>query len=329
MLAQAAIRVSGGPGPFRITAVRRLIGSIPGARRARSFLRALQPWNPFLRFAPPGHFYSPLPDPREIRRDRERLFDRSRREIPGIRLAPERQLALVGELSAYCQDLPYPATRTSDRRYFYENEWFGRGSAVVLYCMLRHLQPARVLEIGSGFSSAAMLDANDLSFDGRIAFTFVEPNPARLFELLTEDDRRRHEVIVDTVQRVSLDRFDALEAGDFLFVDSSHVARIGSDVGHLLTEVLPRLKPGVVVHFHDIYWPFEYPEKWVLDGCAWNEAYVLRAFLQFNETFEILLFNSYLAEHHREHVAEALPGFIPKSGSSLWLRRTAQGCLAV
>lgn len=303
--------------------MRRLIGRIPGARRARSFLRALQPWNRFLRFAPPGHFYSPLPDLREVRRDRERLFDRSRTGIPGIGLDPDRQLALVDELSACGGDLPYPATRTVGRRYFYENEWFGRGSAVVLYCMLRHLRPARVLEIGSGFSSAAMLDANDLGFDGRIAFTFVEPNPTRLYELLTPEDRRRHRIIEDIVQRVPLEFFDALEPGDFLFVDSSHVARIGSDVGHLLTEVLPRLKPGVVVHFHDIYWPFEYPEKWVLDGCAWNEAYVLRAFLQYNEAFEILLFNSYLAEHHRERVAQALPGFIPKSGSSLWLRKTA------
>ena len=307
---------------MRRRAVRRLIGRIPGARRARSFLRALQPWNPFLRFAPPGHFYSPLPDPGEIRRDRERLFDRSRTAIPGIQLDPERQLALVDELSAYGGDLPYPAMRTAGRRYFYENEWFGRGSAVVLYCMLRHFRPTRVFEIGSGFSSAAMLDANDLGFGGRIAFTFVEPNPARLYELLTAEDRRRHQVIENLVQRVPLERFDALEPGDFLFVDSSHVARIGSDVGHLLTEVLPRLAPGVVVHFHDIYWPFEYPEKWVLDGCAWNEAYVLRAFLQFNPAFEILLFNSYLAEHHRERVAQALPGFIPKSGSSLWLRRT-------
>lgn len=302
--------------------MRRLIGRIPGARRARSFLRALQPWNPFLRFAPPGHFYSPLPDPAEVRRDRERLFDRSRTAIPGIQLDPERQLALVDELSAYGGDLPYPETRTTGRRYFYENEWFGRGSAVVLYCMLRHFRPTRVFEIGSGFSSAAMLDANDLGFGGRIEFTFVEPNPARLYELLTAEDRRRHQVIENLVQRVPLERFDVLERGDFLFVDSSHVARIGSDVGHLLTEVLPRLAPGVVVHFHDIYWPFEYPEKWVLDGCAWNEAYVLRAFLQFNPAFEILLFNSYLAEHHRERVAEALPGFIPKSGSSLWLRRT-------
>jgi predicted O-methyltransferase YrrM len=300
--------------------MRRLIGRIPGVRRARSFFRALQPWNPFLRFAPPGHFYSPLPDPREIRRDRERLFDRSRAAIPGIRLDPERQLALVRELSAYAGGTPYPATRTTGRRYFYENEWFGHGSAVVLYCMLRHLRPARDFEIGSGFSSAAMLDANDLDFGGRIAFTFVEPNPARLYELLTAEDRRRHEVVVDAVQHVPLDRYDALGPGDLLFVDSSHVARIGSDVGHLLTEVLPRLKPGVVVHFHDVYWPFEYPEKWVLDGCAWNEAYVLRAFLQFNESFEILLFNSYLSEHHRERVAQALPGFIPKSGSSLWLR---------
>ena len=108
--------------------------------------------------------------------------------------------------------------------------------------------------------------------------------------------------------------------GDILFIDSSHVAKIGSDVVYLMTEVLPQLRPGVLVHFHDVFWPFEYPEEWVQEGRAWNETYMLKAFLQFNERFRILLFCSYLALHHRAVLEQHLPLALKNSGGSLWLR---------
>ena len=92
--------------------------------------------------------------------------------------------------------------------------------------------------------------------------------------------------------------FRELHAGDVLFVDSTHVAKVGSDVNHIFFEILPILQPGVVVHFHDIMYPFEYEPKWIYTGVAWNEAYMLRAFLMFNPTFKILLFNSFLAHLH-------------------------------
>jgi len=296
------------------------IHDVSGVGAARRMMRLSR--DSFLRAAAPGHFYSPIPDIGFVRSRSADLFRRDTQTIPGIELAVERQTELVRQIAAYSCEFPFPADATQEFRYCYNNEFFGLGSAMILYCLMRHVQPKRVLEVGSGYSSAAMLDTNDRFFNGEIEFTFVEPFPSRLNSLLTPADRSRHRVVEDIAQDVPISTFQQLESNDILFIDSSHVAKIGSDVNVLITEVLPRLSRGVVVHIHDIYWPFEYPEDWVIAGRAWNEAYLVKAFLQFNEAFEILLFNSYLATHHRDFMNEALPMFFPKSGSSLWIRKT-------
>lgn len=161
--------------------------------------------------------------------------------------------------------------------------------------MMRRARPARVIEVGSGFSSLAMLDTNERFFDGAVELTFIEPNAERLLSQLRPGDERRAEIITSPVQEVDLSGFERLSAGDILFIDSSHVAKVGSDVNHLVFSVLPRLAPGVLVHFHDVPYPFEYPEDWIHYGFAWNEAYLLRALLQFNSAFRIVLWNSYVA----------------------------------
>jgi hypothetical protein len=120
---------------------------------------------------------------------------------------------------------------------------------------------------------------------------------------------------------VGLDPFLALERNDILFIDSSHVVKIGSDVNFLLGEVLPRLRPGVYVHVHDIFYPFEYPEAWIAEGRVWGEAYALKAFLTFNATFEIVLFNTYLERFHREIFEREMPLCLRNEGGSIWLRR--------
>src|SRR6185295_14291779 len=118
----------------------------------------------------------------------------------------------------------------------------------------------------------------------------IEPYPDLVKRLLRPDDFDRVQFIRSLVQDVPLKIFDVLEANDILFIDSSHVCKVGSDVYHELFRILPRLRPGVIIHFHDIFWPFEYPEDWLREGRAWNELYLMRAFLQHNEAYEILLF---------------------------------------
>ena len=185
--------------------------------------------------------------------------------------------------------------------------------------MLRHLAPKRIVEVGSGWSSCAMLDVNDRFLRGGATCTFVEPYPELLRDLTPGDHL---DIRAMPVQDVELELFTDLGDGDVLFIDSSHVAKVGSDVNHLVHEVLPRLRPGVVVHVHDILFPFEYPREWVLQGRAWNEAYVLRAFLEFNAGYTVELFLSHLAARHRDALAAALPLAMRSPGSSLWLRRT-------
>jgi hypothetical protein len=124
------------------------------------------------------------------------------------------------------------------------------------------------------------------------------------------------------VQDVEPEVFAALEAGDVLFVDSTHVVKAGSDVNHLILEVLPRLAEGVWIHLHDIFYPFEYPPAWVREGRAWQEAYLLRAFLTFNPRFAIRWFQDFLWQHHGEAMRR-LPGVAVNPGGNIWLERVS------
>ncbi|MEQ1935159.1 MAG: class I SAM-dependent methyltransferase, partial [Fimbriimonadaceae bacterium] len=147
------------------------------------------------------------------------------------------------------------------------------------------------------------------------------PYPALLLSLIGgAADRVR--IFDEPVQQVPLTIFGELQAGDILFIDSTHVLRTGSDVCFELFEILPRLAPGVVVHFHDMFWPFEYPRFWAVDeNRSWNELYAVRAFLSYNSKWRIMLFNDYLAKLERPMIEATYPKFLRNSGGALWLRR--------
>jgi len=193
---------------------------------------------------------------------------------------------------------------------------------------MRHFEPKKIIEVGSGYSSAAMLDVDELLFNNQIEFIFIEPFPDRFRALLSDEDIKQVALLEKPVQQVDKSIFEKLGKGDILFIDSSHVSKIGSDVNMIIHHILPRMNSGVMIHFHDIFWPFEYPKKWLKAGRAWNEAYILRAFLQYNSSFEILFFNSYLEQHHRKLLREKMPLMLRQppakmtfGNSSLWLRK--------
>jgi len=281
----------------------------------------VQAYRHLFRFAPPGHFYSPLPSPEELERDSPRLFGVPPPTVPGIDLNEASQLALLDEFSRYYLDLPFPVEKRHDFRYYFDNPAYSFSDAICLYGMIRHLRPKRIVEVGSGHSSCVMLDTSDLFLDGGVAHTFIEPYPEKLLSLLKPEDPRRVTILKQRVQDVGLAPFLALERNDILFIDSSHVVKIGSDVSYLLGEILPRLQVGVHIHVHDIFFPFEYPEGWIAEGRVWSEAYALRAFLAFNEAFEIVLFNTFLERFHRRLFEEAMPLCLRNEGGSIWLRR--------
>jgi predicted O-methyltransferase YrrM len=268
----------------------------------------------------PGHFYSPIPSLDEIRSREAEIFATPPPSLPGIDLRAEQQVALIRNLAGFYNELPFPRQQSPEARYWFENWAYSYSDAIFLYSMLRHLQPRRVIEVGSGFSSAAMLDTADRWLPDT-AFTFIDPDTATLDALLRPADRARVTVMRARLQDVPLTTFDALAANDILFIDSTHVSKTGSDVNRILFDILPRLAPGVHIHFHDVFYPFEYPKEWVYEGRAWNEDYILRAFLEFNDSFEIVLFGTWLARFHRELLDELMPMTRENPGGSLWLAR--------
>jgi predicted O-methyltransferase YrrM len=291
---------------------------IPPVRRASEELRV---YRQAYQHVPPGHFYSPMPSIPEVTRDSERLFGPPPRTIPGIDLNETGQLAMLEEIKRHYPDLSFPVRKSPDRRYYYENSMYTYSDVIFLSGMLRHARPKRIVEVGSGYSSAAMLDTIDLHLDGQVQCTFIEPYPDRLLSLLRPEDLGRVRIIKERVQDVGLAPFLALDRNDILFIDSSHAMKIGSDVNYLLGEILPQLRLGVYVHVHDIFYPFEYPEAWVTEGRAWNEAYGLRAFLAFNESYKIVLFNTFLERFHRGVFERDMPLCLLNEGGSIWLQR--------
>jgi predicted O-methyltransferase YrrM len=270
-------------------------------------------------WVPPGHYYSPIPSAEELRPREHELFGPPPTTLPGIDLREAQQLALLQELAPFYPELPFPRSKAQGQRYWFDNPSYSYADAIFLYGMLRRLRPRRVIEIGCGWSSAAMLDTAERFLGDAVEFTFVEPYPDTLRGLLRPGERI--ELLERKLQDVPLERFDALQATDVLFVDSTHVAKAGSDVNRIVFEILPRLRPGVHVHFHDVFYPFEYPKPWVYDERGWNEDYFLRAFLQYNSAYEIALFGTYLIRFHRDWFKQHMPLCLDNPGGALWIRR--------
>ncbi|TCK96564.1 class I SAM-dependent methyltransferase [Paraburkholderia sp. BL9I2N2] len=283
--------------------------------------RAEVAWFGEVPFVPNGHFYSPIPSMAEIHRDQEKLFAAPPSEIPGVDLNVEGQLQLVRDISQYYKDLSFPADKQEGFRYYYNNDAFNYSDGVFLNGILRYARPKRVVEVGSGYSSCMLLDTNERWLENSIDCTFIEPYPALLNRLISDEDRARITVYPTRLQDVDLSIFQKLDKNDVLFIDSTHVSRIGSDVNYLFFEILPALKHGVYIHIHDIFYPFEYPRVWVEERRAWNELYLLRAFLQYNPNFEIVAFSDYLVKMHKEFLAAHLPVCASRPGGNIWLRK--------
>ncbi len=216
---------------------------------------------------------------------------------------------------------PFPEEKLIGRRYYTDNEVYSTGDSLILFMMLNEFRPQRIVEIGSGFSSACMLDSAE-HIGIQPTFTFIEPDPERLLALIDKKDLLHCTIIAKPVQRTELATFTSLQSGDLLFIDSTHVSKTGSDVNFELFDILPALNQGVLVHFHDVFYPFEYLEHWIFDvRRSWNENYILRAFLMYNRAFEILFFNDYFARQHRKLVEQTCPRMLLNPGGGLWLRK--------
>lgn len=269
----------------------------------------------------PG-FYSPIVDTVDVL-GRDAAFWQPDVASIGIDFRADAQIRLLDACAPFLRAYDYPAGGVDDAELdsFYDgNSQFGWLDARMLFALLQLWRPARVIEVGSGYSTLLMDDVNRRLLDGSVDITAIEPYPRPFMQRLRQRGVR---LIEHKVQDVPLVTFDALQTGDVLFIDSSHVSKTGSDVNVLLFDVLPRLHAGVRIHVHDIFLPHEYPASWIAEGRSWNEQYLIRALLQFGSAHFRLLFGShYAATCLPDAVGRALDG-PPIGGSSLWLEKVS------
>ena len=264
---------------------------------------------------PMGHFYNPLPSEEDIENFiANRTYDC---ELPGIDLNLAIQREYYRKLMLFRDGYVWRMEKQPGLTYYGANDQFAIACSYPVYAFMRLLHPQHMIEVGSGYSTGIMADTNRLYLDKSVKITCVEPYPDRLEELWGADHIADHVTLYrKRLQDVDLAIFDQLEPGDICAIDSSHVAKLGSDVLRIFFELLPRLKPGVVIHFHDIPYPFEYYDYWLRENRAWNEVYMLRAFLQYNPNYEIIYWGSCLV---------CLDDTIqdPDLGGGIWLRKKA------
>ena len=275
-------------------------------------------------FFPIAHFYSLYPNASDICKlpDYARMDEMGKVNIPGIDLNLNVQKSYLDQMMKLYPKVPKwkNIDELSEYRFRMDNTSFVDGDAVALFCMLNILRPRHWIEVGSGWTSALTLDVNEYCLDNTVELTFIEPYADTLREVIKTSDHIH--LIEKGLQEIEIDFFDQLEAGDVLFIDSTHVSKAQSDVNYLFFHILPRLKSGVIIHLHDIFFPFEYPHEWTKQGFVLNELFLLRSFLQYNEQFEILYFQNQMEKLYRIEMESAWPfegGSI--HGGSFWMRK--------
>jgi Methyltransferase domain len=278
----------------------------------------------------PSHFYFPIPQLKS--------FNGKDWTAPHCNTAFD--FHIDEQVDRLCMDfLPFSSEwqfpqSTGDRHQFhFNNGFFESVDAEVAYSVVRRNKPQRIVEVGSGNSTLLLATAvrKNAAEGSPSELIAIEPHPA---PFLKDDMEGLTRLITAPVQSVPVELFQTLRANDILFIDSSHVVSIDSDVVHLCLRVLPELAPGVIVHFHDIFSPLEYPEKFVKTNlCFWGEQYLLEAFLAFNSAFRVLWAGSAMQQFHPEILRSAFPswegsfarmptslkGFVPsRDGKRVW-----------
>ncbi len=263
-----------------------------------------------------NHYYEPKFDYSNFK------FSQEPRKLDTIDFREKEQLSLIRQFNFQDELLKFPNKEEKELTYYYDNKSFGPGDGELYYSLIRLLKPKRIIEVGSGFSTRIALAAINKNKDANNhhgSISCIEP-----YEMpwLSQIDV---EVIRKPVETVELEFFQNLEANDILFIDSSHIVRPGGDVLYEILHILPTLKKGVYVHFHDIFSPFEYPENWLVkEFRMWNEQYILESFLSYNSAFHIVASLAHLSEKYKEEVKTAFPVLGQKMGpkpGSFWIQK--------
>jgi hypothetical protein len=264
-------------------------------------------------------FYSPVPDADALPPE---TWTR-RGALEGIAFDSAAQLRFVqDELATYAAEFD-PSFETGTARGGFElrNGAFEEVDCELAYALVRRLRPRRIVELGSGFSSLVLAHACEANrADGSpCEYELFDPYPQ---PWIREGIPGLTRAAATPAQDVPPAVFDGLAEGDVLFVDTTHTVKTGGDVNRIVLDVLPRLAPGAVVHFHDIFIPWEYHRHWIAGEFKWNEQYLLQAFLAMNPGYEVLLSSQALVREHWDALRELVPTLRRASApSSFWIRR--------
>lgn len=260
-------------------------------------------------FVNPGHFYSVLPSvSTTYNEDNKVKFD-------NIDYNENSHQGILKELDIYLTEydnefsknfnLNDKSKKISENqqnfRYTLVNGSFEWMDGRMLYYFIQKYQPKRIIEIGSGNSTLLMCNTIQ-KFNLNTQITCIEPYPIKFLEDL--DNMGKINLMKEKLENVSLDIFKTLESGDILFIDSSHVGKLNSDVLYYFTKIFPVLNKNVIIHIHDIFFPYEYPREWITSGRFWNEQYFLYIFLQYNTKFKVKYCNSYTGFKYKNELIE-------------------------
>jgi hypothetical protein len=270
----------------------------------------------------PNHFYYPVPDLHQLL-----VIDpwKCESELPGIDMNIGTQLNFLSNIFPKYQDEynTFPHHKQDDllpHDFYFNNRFFDGPDAIVLYCMVRHYKPRQIIEVGSGWSTR--ISARAALLNGNTHLTSIEPYPA---PVLVNGFPGLDLLIPKKVEDVDPAFFQTLDENDILFIDTSHIVKIGGDVNYLFLEILPRLKKGVVIHVHDIFFPQEYSKWFMVDLLRFfTEQYLLQAFLAFNTHFRVLFGNNMMYLKHLSEFQAAFPKCPFYHGSSsFWMEKIA------
>lgn len=273
----------------------------------------------------PVDYYSPIPDTRILRK-KENLWSR---ELPlfGIDFNVEGQKRLLETICPPFRDeyLSFPREKTDNSlQYYLNNGSFGFVSGQMHYCIIRYFKPRRIIEVGSGYSTLASLTALKKNAEEGYAceFAAVEPYPPWFLE---NGALGIKQLIKEKVEDIDISFFESLSENDLLFIDSTHTVKIGGDVNFLILEVLPKLDKGVMVHIHDIQFPYEYFKSYSLQNhYFWQEQYLIQAFLMYNRSFRILWCASYMHHKYPRLMSKYFSAYSPnRVPTSLYIQKMA------
>jgi predicted O-methyltransferase YrrM len=273
----------------------------------------------------PTGFYFPIPDTDALN---ERIWTEPS-EMHGIDMRLEAQAELLQELMKGPLDEYHqlPEEPRADRSIYTRKGGFGMFDGALLYGMIRKHKPKRILEVGCGqstlLSRIALRRNREENPEQAGKLTSIDPYPR---DYLSNIEDKYTEMVKSKVEELPFSTFEALEAGDILFIDSSHTVHIGGDTVFEILEILPRLQVGVLVHIHDICFPFNYPKSFVVDRQNfWAEQYLLQAFLAFNSAFQVRWSLTYMQAYRQEALADAFSYYQPglRNMGSAWIERIA------